>query len=86
MAFFAILGKTPDFHQPLMGFMDVRGNVTIEPQFRRNSRSAANHFSKAGYAIVQRPDAKQHIVIDRRGETVFELTKKSRTSLVYPTR
>lgn len=84
MPIFEILGKTPDFWQPLMGFMDEQGNVKTEPQFLRNSRGLGKHFSEAGYAIVQRPGAKQHIVIDVGGKTVFEFPKNHKPNWCTP--
>lgn len=75
MPMFAILRKTPDYWRPLMGFMDQQGNIKIEPQFLQNAHGLGSHFSKAGYAVVQRPGAKQHIVINEEGETVFEFPK-----------
>lgn len=75
MPLFEILRKTPVHWQPLMGFMDVQGNVVIEPQFLQNPCVLGRHFSDAGYAVVQRPNAKQHLIIDKHGETVFEFPK-----------
>ena len=75
MPLFKILRKTPDFWMPLMGFMDAQGNVVIEPQFLQNHHGLGRHLSDAGYAIVQRPDARQHLVINKQGDTVFELPK-----------
>ena len=72
MPMFPILAKSPDFWRPLMGYMDAQGTVLIEPQFLQNSASFEDHFSSAGYAIVQRPSNRRHIVIDTHGKTVFE--------------
>ncbi|MCW1404413.1 WG repeat-containing protein [Pararhodobacter zhoushanensis] len=75
MPLFAILRKTSDFWKPLMGFMDRQGNVKIEPQFLNTVLYQRKVFSDAGYTVVQRPGAKQPIVIDEGGETVFEFPK-----------
>lgn len=73
MPLFEVLGKTAEFWRPLMGFMDIHGNVVIEPQFLQNSRGLGRHFSDAGYALVQRPGEKRHMVINTLGETVLVL-------------
>ena len=78
MPTFEVLGKTKDFWQPLMGFINEQGTVTIEPQFLQSLRGLGQHLSEAGYAIVQRPGAEQHIVIDVNGETVFTFPKNHR--------
>lgn len=84
MRLFEILGRTPKFWQPLMGFMDVDGNVAIEPQFLQNSRGLGRHFSEAGYALVQRPGEKQHLVINALGEPVFVLPEDHRPVAFTP--
>jgi hypothetical protein len=58
-----------------MGFMDQQGNVKIEPQFLNTDFYQRKILSEAGFAVVQRPGAKQPIVIDEGGETVFEFPK-----------
>lgn len=84
MPLFEILGKAANFRWPLMGFIDVHGNVVIEPQFLQNSRGLGRHFSEAGYALVQRPDEKQHIVINTLGETVLVLPEDHRPVAFTP--
>lgn len=75
MSLFEILAKSANVWRPLMGFMDVHGTVVIEPQFLPKPGAHDKPFSDAGYAMVQRPDEKQHCVINTLGETVFELPK-----------
>lgn len=84
MPLFEILRKTPDFWRPLMGFMDEQGNVVVEPQFLQNTRGFGQHFSDAGYAIVQRPGEMQHLVIDKRGDTVLALPKDHQPAWFTP--
>ncbi len=84
MRLFEIFSKASDHKQPLMGFMDVRGNVLIEPQFLKNASVQGEHFSEAGYAIVRRPDVKQHQIIDAHGNTIFEFPKNHVPSWYNP--
>ena len=73
MDLYFILGKSPDFWRPLMGFMDRQGRVVIEPQFLQVPSVLGEHFSTAGYTIVQRPQDRRYLTINTHGESVFEL-------------
>ncbi|WP_208353604.1 WG repeat-containing protein [Pseudaestuariivita rosea] len=80
MPLFQILSKTAKSGRPIMGFMDVHGNVVIEPQFLQTF----GDFSEAGYAVVQRPGEKQHIIINTLGETVFVIPKDHKSVSFTP--
>lgn len=58
-----------------MGFMDQQGTVKIESQFVNTDFYQRKVLSEGGYTVVQRPGAKQPVVIDEGGETVFEFPK-----------
>lgn len=75
MSVFRILSRTPDSWRPLMGFMNEKGVELIEPQFLNGPWGIGRHFSRSGFAVVERPGQNPQLVIDVHGKTVFELPK-----------